>query len=83
MVSEGLHEWFAHNGGKGWIDCKRSKPGKLVPCGRKSAKDKGRYPACRPTLSKCNGSSRKKRGHTRISWSTGRGKKTTPKKKNK
>ena len=29
MKSESLHQWFNHNHGKGWIDCKRSK-GHLV-----------------------------------------------------
>lgn len=67
----GLRGWFDRNKGKGWIDCKASKKGKLVPCGRKKA-GKGaerKYPACRPTLSACNktGTRRKKSGKV-ISW---------------
>jgi hypothetical protein len=67
----GLKGWFDRNHGKGWIDCKASRKGKLVPCGRKKA-GKGadrKYPACRPTLSACNakGKKRKKDG-TNISW---------------
>lgn len=67
----GLKGWFDRNKGKGWIDCKSSKKGNLVPCGRKKA-GKGaerKYPACRPTLSACNkvGVRRKKSGKV-ISW---------------
>ena len=67
----GLRGWFDRNKGKGWIDCKASKKGKLVPCGRKKA-GKGterKYPACRPTLSACNktGVKRKKTSKP-ISW---------------
>jgi hypothetical protein len=68
---QGLHGWFARNRGKGWIDCKKSKKGNLVPCGRENAGKgtKRAYPACRPTLSACNkkGIRRKKSGET-ISW---------------
>ena len=67
----GLRGWFDRNQGKGWIDCKASKKGKLVPCGRKKAGTgaKRKYPACRPTLSACNqtGVRRKKSGKV-ISW---------------
>ena len=47
----GLKGWFDRNKGKGWIDCKASKKGHLVPCGRqKTGKGAERsYPACRPT----------------------------------
>ena len=67
----GLRGWFDRNKGKGWIDCKASKKGDLVPCGREKA-GKGtdrKYPACRPTLSDCNkvGIKRKKDSE-RISW---------------
>lgn len=67
---EGLHGWFSRNHGKGWIDCKQSTKKKKVPCGRKKA---GRgtereYPACRPTLSACNGSKKKKKSESPISW---------------
>lgn len=68
---EGLHGWFSRNHGKGWVDCKASKKGHIVPCGRKKA-GKGadrEYPACRPTLSKCNTKGKKrKKSSKRISW---------------
>jgi hypothetical protein len=67
---KGLHGWFSRKTG-GWIDCKTSRKGHLVPCGRKTA-GKGAersYPACRPTLSACNkkGTKRKKSSKP-ISW---------------
>lgn len=67
----GLKGWFDRNNGKGWIDCKKSRKGHLVPCGRKKT-GKGAersYPACRPTLSACNkkGTKRKKSSEP-ISW---------------
>jgi hypothetical protein len=67
---KGLHGWFSRNHGKGWIDCKQSTKKKKVPCGRKKA---GRgtereYPACRPTLSACNSSKKKKKSGDQISW---------------
>lgn len=67
----GLKGWFDRNGGKGWVDCKASRKGHIVPCGRKKA-GRGtdrKYPACRPALSACNakGKKRKKDGNT-ISW---------------
>jgi hypothetical protein len=68
---EGLRGWFSRNRGKGWVDCKASKKGHIVPCGRKKA-GKGadrEYPACRPTLSKCNAKGKKrKKSSKRISW---------------
>ena len=68
---QGLHGWFARNKGKGWIDCKASKKGHLVPCGRKKA-GKGaerKYPACRPTLSMCNTKGKKRKKSSKpISW---------------
>lgn len=70
MVSEGLHKWFSHkngSGGGGWVDCNKSKKGKLVPCGRKEG-SKRSYPACRPTLSACNSRKRLKKSSARISW---------------
>jgi hypothetical protein len=67
----GLKGWFDRNQGKGWIDCKASKKGNLVPCGRKKT-GKGaerEYPACRPTLSACNKKGKKrKKSSKRISW---------------
>jgi hypothetical protein len=67
----GLKGWFDRNNGKGWIDCKTSRKGHLVPCGRKKTgkgAERG-YPACRPTLSACNkkGTKRKKSSKP-ISW---------------
>lgn len=69
--SRGLRGWFDRNRGKGWIDCRASRKGHLVPCGRKKA-GRGtdrKYPACRPTLSACTtvGVKRKKSGET-VSW---------------
>jgi hypothetical protein len=66
----GLKGWFDRNNGKGWIDCKASKKGNLVPCGReKAGKGSDRsYPACRPTLSMCNKSKHKKKSSKPISW---------------
>jgi len=65
---KGLHGWFSRNKGKGWIDCKKSKKGNLVPCGR-SKGVKREYPACRPTLSACNKKgTRRKKNSKPISW---------------
>lgn len=69
--SRGLKGWFDRNKGKGWIDCKASRKGKLVPCGRqKTGRGAERaYPACRPTLSACNKIGKKrKKSSKRISW---------------
>ncbi len=68
---KGLRGWFARNNGKGWIDCKASKKGKLVSCGRKKAGKgaKRKYPACRPTLSACNKTGIKRKISSKaISW---------------
>lgn len=67
----GLRGWFDRNRGKGWIDCKASKKGHLVPCGRKTAGEgaERKYPACRPTLSACNKKgTRRKKSSKPISW---------------
>ena len=68
---QGLHGWFARNNNTGWIDCKASKKGHLVPCGRKKA-GRGtdrKYPACRPTLSMCNAKGKKRKKSSKpISW---------------
>jgi hypothetical protein len=67
----GLKGWFDRNRGKGWIDCKASKKGKLVACGRsKTGEGADReYPACRPKLSACNSIGKKrKKNSKRISW---------------
>lgn len=67
----GLKGWFDRNNGKGWVDCKASRKGSVVPCGRKKA-GRGaerKYPACRPTLSQCNEKGkRRKKGKKRVSW---------------
>lgn len=68
---QGLHGWFSRNNNKGWIDCKASKKGHLVPCGRKKAGKgaKRKYPACRPTLSMCNAKGKKRKKSSKpISW---------------
>lgn len=67
----GLKGWFDRNKGKGWIDCKASSKGNLVPCGRqKTGKGAEReYPACRPTLGACNKKgTRRKKSSKRVSW---------------
>jgi len=64
-----LNTWFNRNHGKGWIDCKKSKKGKLVPCGRQEGEKRKGYPACRPTLSQCTAKGeRSKKSKKRISW---------------
>jgi len=67
----GLRGWFDRNNGKGWVDCRASRKGKIVPCGRKKA-GRGadrKYPACRPTLSACNKKGvRRKKGSDAVSW---------------
>lgn len=64
---EGLHGWFARNRGKGWVNCRTGGP-----CGRESADEGGKYPACRPTLAQCKsagkGPLRKKKSSKSISW---------------
>ena len=64
---EGLHGWFARNNGKGWINCRTGGP-----CGRDSADEGGKYPACRPTKAQCKsagrGPLRKKKSSKPISW---------------
>jgi len=68
---KGLHGWFKRNRGKGWVDCRASRKGRIVPCGRNKA-GKGterKYPACRPKLSACNKKGvRRKKGKKRIDW---------------
>ena len=57
-----LKDWFGQNKGKGWVNCKTGGP-----CGRKSKKSGGAYPACRPTMAQCKSkswqSSNQKRKH--------------------
>ena len=60
---EGLHGWFARQGGKGkskgWVDCNTCKKDpetgrkKCKSCGRKEGESRAKYPACRPTPSAC------------------------------
>ena len=77
--SQGLHGWFARQGGKGkskgWVDCNTCRTNKKTgrktckSCGRQSGEERGKYPACRPTPSACNkrGTSKKK-SSARVSW---------------
>ena len=68
---QGLHGWFARNKGKGWVDCKASSKGNVVPCGREKTGHgaEREYPACRPTLSDCNKKGvKRKKGKKPISW---------------
>jgi len=73
-ASDSLHQWFKRGGtdpktGKkfsGWINCKTGGP-----CGRKSKKSGGSYPACRPTKAACEkikGKMYKKKSSKRVSW---------------
>jgi hypothetical protein len=73
-ASDSLHQWFKRGGtdpktGKkfsGWINCKTGGP-----CGRKSKKSGGSYPACRPTKAACKkikGKMYKKKSSKRVSW---------------
>jgi hypothetical protein len=68
---QGLHGWFARNKGKGWVDCRASKKGHIVPCGRQQT-GKGaerKYPACRPTLSACTTKGvKRKKSSKQVSW---------------
>ena len=59
---ESLHKWFKRKGaaGKegGWVDCntcRKDKDGKTKckACGRKKGEKRAKYPACKPTPSKC------------------------------
>lgn len=65
---QGLHGWFARQGGKGkskgWVDCntcrKNKKTGRKTckSCGRKEGEKRAKYPACRPTPGACKSSGR-------------------------
>ena len=66
--SDGLTKWFSRNKGKSWVNCKTGGP-----CGRKSKKSGGSYPACRPTMAQCKtakgkASTRKKTSSKRVDW---------------
>jgi len=73
-ASDSLRQWFKRGGTdpktgkkfKGWINCKTGGP-----CGRKSKKSGGSYPACRPTKAACNkikGKMYKKKSSKRVNW---------------
>ena len=50
----------------GWVNCKTGGP-----CGRKSKKSGGSYPACRPTKSACKGIKGRmyqKKSSKRVNW---------------
>ena len=66
--SDGLKKWFSRYKGKGWVNCKTGGP-----CGRKSKKSGGSYPACRPTMAQCKSAkgkaaTRKKTSSKRVNW---------------
>jgi len=62
---EGLHGWFARQGGKGkskgWVDCNTCRTNKdtgrkkCKSCGRQEGETRSKYPRCRPTPSQCKG----------------------------
>jgi hypothetical protein len=73
-ASDSLRQWFDRGGTdpktgkkfKGWVNCKTGGP-----CGRKSKKSGGSYPACRPTKAACKsikGKMYKKKGPKRVNW---------------
>ena len=66
--SDSLNKWFKRNKGKGWVNCKTGGP-----CGRKSKKSGGSYPACRPTMAQCKtkkgkAATKKKTSSKRVNW---------------
>ena len=70
-----LKDWFGQNKGKGWVNCKTGGP-----CGRKSKKSGGSYPACRPTMAQCKSkagkaATKKKTSAKRVNWKKKKGKK--------
>jgi len=65
IEEESLRDWFNRPQG-GWVNCRTGGP-----CGRKKAGRgaRGKYPACRPTMSQCkSGAVRRKKSGKRISW---------------
>ena len=77
--SQGLHGWFARQGGKGkskgWVDCNTCRKDKETgrktckSCGRQSGEKRGKYPACRPTASQCTKTGMKsKKSSKQVSW---------------
>ena len=55
---ENLNKWFARSGPKGkqggWVDCNAPDgKGGYKACGRKKGEKRAKYPACKPTPSKC------------------------------
>ena len=74
-TGSGLKKWFGQNGGKGWVNCKTGGP-----CGRKSKKSGGSYPACRPTMAQCKtkagkAATAKKTSSKKVNWKPKRKKK--------
>ena len=58
LEDESLNKWFKRNKGQGWVDCntcRKNKDGKVKckSCGRKKGEKRAKYPACKPTPSKC------------------------------
>jgi tetratricopeptide (TPR) repeat protein len=77
--SQGLHGWFARQGGKGkskgWVDCNTCRTNKETgrksckSCGRQGGEKRSKYPACRPTPSQCTKTGMKnKKNSKQISW---------------
>ena len=77
--SQGLHGWFARQGGKGkskgWVDCNTCRKDKETgrktckSCGRQKGEKRGKYPACRPTASQCTKTGMKsKKSSKQVSW---------------
>jgi hypothetical protein len=57
-TKETLNKWFARSGAKGkeggWVDCNAPDgKGGYKTCGRKKGEKRAKYPACKPTPSKC------------------------------
>lgn len=70
-----LKDWFGQNKGKGWVNCKTGGP-----CGRKSKKAGGAYPACRPTMAQCKSkdgkaATKRKTSAKAVNWKKKKGKK--------
>jgi len=58
LEKESLNKWFKRSGAKGkeggWVDCNAPDgKGGYKTCGRKKGEKRAKYPACKPTPSKC------------------------------
>lgn len=58
LEKENLNKWFSRSGPKGkqggWVDCNAPDgKGGYKACGRKKGEKRAKYPACKPTPSKC------------------------------